>query len=64
MSGLQKNPRRAKCLTGIYAINSKLKYGVRSLGSTVLVFCTTKYFKFAFMIFLVKILQKVYPAHW
>lgn len=28
MSGAQKNPRRARCLTGIYANNSKLKYGV------------------------------------
>ena len=27
MSGAQKNPRRARGLTGIYANNSKLKYG-------------------------------------
>lgn len=28
MSGAQKNPRRELILTGIYAINLKLKYGV------------------------------------
>ena len=27
MSGAQKNPRRARCLTGIYANNLKLRYG-------------------------------------
>ena len=35
-----KNPRRAKCLTGIYAINLKLKYGGCSLSSTMLIFQT------------------------
>jgi len=32
---LQKNPRRAKCLTGIYAINLKLKYGADEMRSQV-----------------------------
>ena len=34
-SGVQKNPRRELILTGIYANNSKLKYGkggIRTLG--------------------------------
>ena len=35
ISGAQKNPRRELILTGIYANNSKLKYGeggIRTLG--------------------------------
>ena len=35
MSGAQKNPRRELILTGIYANNSKLRYGrggIRTLG--------------------------------
>ena len=35
ISRSQKNPRREKCQTGIYAENSKLKYGeggIRTLG--------------------------------
>ena len=30
-----KNPRRAKCLTGIYAKNQKLKYGVDECSSCI-----------------------------
>ena len=32
-----KNPRRELILTGIYAINLKLKYGAFSLGSRMLI---------------------------
>lgn len=37
ISGTQKNPRRSSTLTGIYAINSKLKYGAFSFPSTMLI---------------------------
>ena len=35
-SGAQKNPRREFILTGIYALNLKLKYGGCSFPSTML----------------------------
>ena len=37
---VQKNPRRELILTGIYANNSKLKYGGCSFASTMLIFQT------------------------
>ena len=40
-SGAQKNPRRELILTGINANNSKLKYGVCSLVSNVLLIFVT-----------------------
>ena len=35
ISGLQKNPRRDLILTGIYAENQKLKYGVDESSSCI-----------------------------